>query len=498
MSPFNESASEVRLSVGAEDPTTQIFVIDGRFNLVSQGLGRLEEDLTPGLYKVKFKAGSVVKEVDAILEPGSETVYVPAPEMDFSTSAPLVRTRTTQRVHEEQAYRLSQSAHETLGQGSQLFVFARDLEKDNPILPAWGLTLHSLSGELLADFSELGERDTGQRWAGCTLALDPGSYRLRVQTEVSEPFEQIVVACPDWQTQVFLLPRPYGARSDELPQDESKLQVVRCADLINASILMARTYDGFIPDRQDMRWTEVARLGLADGRAVVSGRDLRDLLGGKWQNPMLGIFSGHILRLAEEPNLDLLDTVVENLRGLVGDHPDVEALSLWLDDLDGELRADGPTYERPPMLRNSWRIVVESSVVHPDIVPANSLSAQISDRTWGEGAWLVWRAPSDAPGARLSEPADPASLQAALPQIEGMLVGAGAPGELSKQGKLNGLEDGLLQYIAARSAARGRAWAESLVETSLSDGALVQALGVPSTAVRQATGGLIKKLELEV
>ena len=88
MSFSNKNQQEeelVEVIVDADDPSTEIFIIDGNFNRIDNGLGRLEVDLPPGLYKVKFKAGSLIEELFMTLEPGIRSMHVPAPEMAFSS-----------------------------------------------------------------------------------------------------------------------------------------------------------------------------------------------------------------------------------------------------------------------------------------------------------------------------------------------------------------------------------------------------------------------------
>jgi hypothetical protein len=90
----------------------------------------------------------------------------------------------------------------------------------------------------------------------------------------------------------------------------------------------------------------MARIGLANKRKARAGT-VRQMLGDKLDNPMLGIFGGHLLLLDASPAIDLLGTVVTDLRGLVGwSHPDVEALAL---------ACVGTThrFDTPPMLRRA-------------------------------------------------------------------------------------------------------------------------------------------------
>src|SRR5262249_21369119 len=143
------------------------------------------------------------------------------------------------------------------------------------------------------------------------------------------------------------------------------------ADLPGAAILMVPWYRSFDPEDPTLRLVDLARLGLRGGRQVLSDEVMRDILDGKFRDPMLGLFGAHLLLLwqqqsagqrprkasAEAPTLGrrptdgltlagvdeylhglygkgvAFGTVVEDLRRLFGRgrHPDVEALALLLD-----------------------------------------------------------------------------------------------------------------------------------------------------------------------
>jgi hypothetical protein len=120
-------------------------------------------------------------------------------------------------------------------------------------------------------------------------------------------------------------------------------------------------------------------------RKPIASEELSQLFIDKFQNPMLGILGGWLLLQEREPNLRKLAILVENLGQMLGDHPDVHALSLAL---------SGPQspqlFDVPPMLRESWRAVLNASVRQPWIVPLDSMSAAIAPRLWGEGIWMLW------------------------------------------------------------------------------------------------------------
>ena len=514
-----DATGKVHLVVEAGDPTTEIFVIDSHFQRVMEGVtgghGHREVDLDPGIYKIKFAAGFLIQEEYVALQAGSGPVIVTVPDLHFSAAAPIKETSTTQDYHEENANKVSKRIHCEIGIGSQLFVFVRDLEKQGCNDCATGLTLHDLAGNLLVDFTQAGDRDVDNpdtdHWVGCTVQLDPGAYRLRVQTPVvdasgtAEILEQVVVTSAGWQTQVFL--------RRVLSGDQGDCQTLR-ANLNEASILMVPVGTGFQPERSGFREAELARQGLIKGRIVFEASELGKMVWRDHKNPMLGIYGAHQLLLSEklEPSdLELLRNVTSTLQSMIGTHPDVIALDTFLDDISTNVPVyQAPdyrtVYQAPPMLRSSWNILVNASVAHPKIVRAGSLASYVADRIWGNGTWLVWQGSStDTPNLQLIEQLDVSTLHFVYPQIVTILAALGNKPivDFVKEHSLSNLERFLLEYIdlsilpmvagQAPDEEQLRAW----VRENLTAEKLVQALHVPSVAIGEATADLVKKLKLK-
>ena len=197
---------------------------------------------------------------------------------------------------------------------------------------------------------------------------------------------------------------------------------------------MSRPGCGFDPSNASVRLTELARQGLTSGRIPVTAEDLRQMILGKFENPMLGLFGAHLLipLLADEslflqrPNNPeilklncsiqrvlgvpadgiigpqtlpmlrrLLEEVVGNLEALLGDHPDVNALRQSLPGNENRIFSDAKVC-LPPMLRRSWHTLVRSDPGYYR-AKASSILARMADRIWGSGPWLVWEVPPAAP-----------------------------------------------------------------------------------------------------
>jgi hypothetical protein len=148
---------------------------------------------------------------------------------------------------------------------------------------------------------------------------------------------------------------------------------------------MSRAGQGFDTRRPDLRLTELARIALLDRRAILSAQDVNALVHGKWENPMLGLYGANLLLVTGEGIIQQLDVIRKNLRGLLGDHPDVAAL---------DVRAGEPVapVEVPPMLRVSWDALVAGTAKRDELIAADSLPGKIAHHLFGTGVWLTWRA----------------------------------------------------------------------------------------------------------
>jgi hypothetical protein len=370
-------SERIMLFVPADDGV-RVTVADGSFAPVISGTGGVEVKVGPGLYSVRYVAGSTVHQELVSVPPGESSVHVPRPTLRFDSPVPLAASTLVAETHRPLAESLSQQVHASLGSGAQLFVFVRDRDRRGRRSALVGLTLHDLKGKMLLDLAEASGVETHDRsrppCAGVTVAVDPGPYRLRVRTEAIGTLEQLVYLAAGWQTQVFLERRSYPGATRG-----------RTADLGDASILMAEPHVGFDPGRDDLRLTELARQSLYTRRSVLSEDEVRRMVYGKFRNPMLSIYAAHMLLQSGEGHGDLLAEMCDNLDTLVPGHPDVAAIRLAI----GQPR--GAVFEVPPMLRASWQLVIHASADQGSLVPPDSLSAKIAGDVYDATTWLIWR-----------------------------------------------------------------------------------------------------------
>jgi hypothetical protein len=353
--------------------------------------------LQPGIYTIKAFTGMATWEENIELRPGANETK-PVPRLGFPTPVPLYSTAQSHEYHMYPAQAHSTQTKVKKGEGSSIFIFARDyLVSQDPssqslkaLHPSEGMTLLDRDGKLLVDFFKDSDTNLSTKrpdedpWSACNVQVDPGFYRLCLKVSTGQKLEQTLIATKGWQTQVFLLQCDYRT-----PHRSRRL-----ADLGASSIMLSK--NGFQPIQDDyiLRLVELGRQGLNNQRQVLP-KEVSEFLWRKFDNPMLGLYGAHLLLLQQKPDLQLLATVVKNLRDLLGNHPDIEALALKLETNKFNYR-----FEFPPMFRRSWSLVLEATARYPDLVPVNSLAGEVAGNTWSGDPWLIWQEPAKASGKR--------------------------------------------------------------------------------------------------
>lgn len=403
----SDAPGKLKLSIESVDPGIEVFIVNGDLNIEDRGIGRfVTKPLNPGIYKIKAQAGLDVHEQLVVLRNTDQVVTIP--RFAIASPAPLNATSKTHEYHIEAAAQLSAEVRVQVGTGSWIFVLSREWTPKNlsseshftpNANPAAGLSICDQDGIVIVALEAKAlVAATPDSSAGCNIQVDPGCYRLKLDLPDGSNMQQSIVACPGWQTQVFLLQRDFDA--------------VRRADLAKASILMSRGL-GFHADDNELRQTELARLSLLSQRKMTP-TGVRKLLGDKFDNPMLGILGAHLLLLEPTTDMQLLSEVVVNLKSLLNfHHPDVDALSLLVDP------SSDVSVSVPPMLRHSWDLFVDATIHRPDIVPANSVAARAARRVCDEPPWFLWAEgePTEIPEIEMRDDFD-SSVIASIAEAE--------------------------------------------------------------------------------
>lgn len=400
----------VELTVHAADDSTEVFVADGKFRRIADGVGRIEVSVAPGLYAVRFRAGA--EQVDRLIEVAGDD---PRPQVygepvRFEAAAPIEHTATTREFHAGPAQDLSMATPLRRGDGgSGLFIFSRDLDPKSRTRPWTGVEVLDLDGERVAQLKD-GETSSDDAFGALHLSVVPGDYRIRVETGDVGTYEMFVHTAEGWQTQIFLLAENFWSEGSK----------VRRPALKNASVFMRRAGLGFQADDEQIRLTELARQGLVSGREVVRRGELNDMLWMKYENPMIAIFAAHLLLLRPPVNHEMIERVARNLHRLVGDHPDVLALHLRRGVRTPPADIAFPA---PPMLRHSWDLVSRATLRRGGLVPAGSATDRVADELIDSAPWLLHRLDKKA---AMSASEGPVSVAKGTRLLEDLIDRAGS------------------------------------------------------------------------
>jgi hypothetical protein len=414
-----------KLTIYSQDDA-QVLLIDADLKVVDRGVGQLTVDVLPGIYKVKVERGGGAAE--RLLElSGDETVYqlvdrfpAVAPIEDFlggkafeiNNLAAKAMGLDWSRAHAPPGWEGWLAAPDAPG----LLILAHRLKSDaGGGGPLAGLSVKPWGGEAsvaLAVRAFASETDN-ETWSATWLPLKPGCYVLEIEDGSQKVRQAAYVAPQGWQTRVFMRRRSWLAGA---PSAEKSAP--RC-DWFDVSIQMARRNDPVV--YQDHLVTvEVARNALELSRSFIASNALiRNLLGGKFDNPMAGITGLHLFlseierrqsatssgsqvtgedgkTVAEERAT--INWAVENLEKLLVD-ADARDVRLSSDLIAVKLRAGAlfatPIVVRdPPMLWASWDALRRLSDSTPFVNLSRDLWRQLA---WGAawGPYLAWPPQAD-------------------------------------------------------------------------------------------------------
>jgi hypothetical protein len=388
------SGSEHTLSIETDDQIAEIAVYDGNLNAVARRIGRLQEKLPAGLYKIVVRVGSATDEKLAALDRDQTIKLGPLP---FSTPIPLQRTGKTHEYHMAAAAEASRASPKALGSGASIMVFAREWSaagNKSDGNPAQGLSLLDSQENLLAEiWKEVDLRSSGDASAGWRADVDPGGYFLRLELDDADKTVLLrpIYVSPGHQLQIFCLV------GDHLVEEGDKRKFVRRANLAGAAIFISAR-GSFDPDDRRARLSELACRLLAQSRGGLPQSLIDDLISEKSDNPMLGLFCAHLLLRDCRDDKELFRTVTDNLLRLLGpDHPDLQAL--WWQRVNGSPLGDGRLHVLP-MMRASWSLAVDRSIKSLDVFSLGTFYDKLT-RIVPSAPWLMlmdndWAVSEDA------------------------------------------------------------------------------------------------------
>ena len=365
--PPAETTGLFHLEVNPNDITASIQLVGDGFRCADWGSSVLQSRLPFGLYQMRIYIGRQIVEkailLDADWPKADSAAMQPAADMlpslpKLTLAAPLPDTRATSALLQQTASATPEQPDVTAGAGAELMVMARGFSNSGGInrdaRPWEGVAVCDASGKAVAELDVAGRHiNEDGPLTVCTFSLAPGFYALRYPMEDGTQIAQSLVLPPGgWRMEVYLLYR---------------LDAAGAARRARISLLMRRC--GAPWGTAEDTLLEEARIALADERPVMN-KTLTDLLLSKSDNPLAGMIGGHLLVIEQKRGcrnrLDLLNSVITNLRNLVGlEHPDVEVLSLACPN--PALRTKRPI-SGAPLFERSWQMIVKESHANASLV----------------------------------------------------------------------------------------------------------------------------------
>jgi hypothetical protein len=364
-----------RLEVNAGNQLSEVFVVDGSFNLVARGQNEVVADLPQGSYLVKYRLGDKV--FDEWVELDRDRTVSPSVPLVPQSAAPLgMGSDWTDEQRD---------AARSLYEGSSLAVIIRDPDPKRTAPITDDVILSTIDGAPVARlatktfYNTNWRLQTEGRVVGIAGNPPPGCYVLRVKTPQVGTFEMAVWVAPYYQTRVFLTRKPIGSGGVRrlAPHFETaSIQVVR-PDLDEGTLTHFE------------QLTEMVRATLASERPILPYDEIVYAVEEKGESPMLGLLGAHLLRLyidkcpANEREVgisraeDLFGRVLSNLDRLLPGWPDV-----------GALTGGSAAYDAPPMLWHSWSRLAPGA--DEGRIPKGSYSARIACALTSVRPWLVW------------------------------------------------------------------------------------------------------------
>lgn len=354
------------VALSAQDPGTQIRVIDAERGLVVEGIGRIETQLPLGQYTARFRLGDAVRDQAFTVAAHVSQLAIDQPSLQFSSPIPLQETSTHHEYHYYPVMDLASLAVNRAYQTgfpdsvATLMIFARDSAHQDSAF--WSMTPEVREGLRLRRLDD----ETGEpRIVPCEIMVDvrrgystillndlpPGTYLFGVRRRQKDVWSWqemvLTLASSWWRTEVYL-----DSVDDEFTG--------RRFDLETASVLVEPGKGSGSLYGSEARFTEAARLALAEGRVGVDDHLLHWLSGIGMPSPMLALYTAYALTLSSEPAVDRVRALCQHLKDRWTDRSaDVKLLEGWCASLGGKENQSPSLEFRPdevPMITYGWKI----------------------------------------------------------------------------------------------------------------------------------------------
>src|SRR6185503_12192696 len=134
------SSSDNTLTVTAADDMAEIAVMDGSLNVIAKGIGKFQQSLPQGIYKIRVRVGPTVDQKLVSLD---KNVQLDFPAFKIPSPIPLDASSVGNPVHASAAIEASRTVKDSFGSGASVLVVIREQSAEqNPQRgpPAAGLS----------------------------------------------------------------------------------------------------------------------------------------------------------------------------------------------------------------------------------------------------------------------------------------------------------------------------------------------------------------------
>jgi hypothetical protein len=256
---------------------------------------------------------------------------------------------------------------------SSVFIFIRLRESSADSTAqtlAENLFLTDATGNVVSSFTA-GEiqLNSGEGWMALSAHAPHGFYSLEYRSKPARAL--CLYLFPRWQSQIFILHhgRPL---------------------LDGARIFLAPRETGFLSGHDELvPATDLAFDFLQNGVHLMPHALSKQLREGQVKNPMSGLVGAHILLQQSDPDQWLVERIINDVSALLGDCPDVNGIRL-IHALRFGRPINPKTFQYPPLFRVALERILQLSVDHEEILPADGYIERIATHLLTDSPWSSW------------------------------------------------------------------------------------------------------------
>lgn len=350
------------VSVEAQSPFTEVYVIDSSFNLRASFAGSGEIDLPVGTYAVRFQQGKHFEQKQVLIT-------------EDTCIQEYTNNETVPDAHEAPS-NLAIWFEEQANDHGKVIVSP---SASNP--PCHFVGWNKEAGCPAEDITLQAEDTPLQEFAGFPDDPDTDVLIVRVKETMGSGHYDFFIPVLTHGLTMFL--QDYGPHAGT-----------------TGPILVQKT-DNYVQSREsgdfDSRLHAVdlasqATAALVSSRIALSDPKLLHMMvNNKWGLPWHGILAAFLHMQRPEPNVSLLATMYRNLTGIYGDAggADLAALGHWLAARPDLQNTPPPPIDNPPLLHQSWKMLIDIDALNPGSVIPRKLSCWLEPGLEVLGSTLV-------------------------------------------------------------------------------------------------------------